>query len=95
MSSKDSDRISAAQQTLDSKCQPCSIIKILTTTALFDISQLLNTQLDKETLATCVGMIESGVNPEALAVRTDTRFVLSSSSNQRLLSKNCVAKQLH
>ncbi|KIJ65138.1 hypothetical protein HYDPIDRAFT_88759 [Hydnomerulius pinastri MD-312] len=52
MSSKDSDRISAAQQTLDT---------------LFDISQLLNTQLDKETLATCVGMIESGVNPEALA----------------------------
>lgn len=35
---------------------------------LHDISQLLNTQLDKETLATCVGMIESGVNPEALAV---------------------------
>jgi mitotic-spindle organizing protein 1 len=37
-------------------------------TALYEISQLLNTQLDKETLATCVGMIESGVNPEALAV---------------------------
>ena len=36
---------------------------------LHDISQLLNTKLDKETLATCVGMIESGVNPEALAVR--------------------------
>ncbi|KAI0954876.1 hypothetical protein AcW1_006641 [Taiwanofungus camphoratus] len=39
--------------------------------ALYEISQLLNTQLDKETLATCVGMIESGVNPEALAVRRD------------------------
>lgn len=36
--------------------------------ALYDISQLLNTQLDRETLATCVSMIESGVNPEALAV---------------------------
>ena len=35
---------------------------------LYDISQLLGTQLDKETLATCIGMIESGVNPEALAV---------------------------
>lgn len=35
---------------------------------LFDISQLLNTQLDRETLATCVNMIESGVHPEALAV---------------------------
>ncbi|KAG1735542.1 mitotic-spindle organizing gamma-tubulin ring associated-domain-containing protein [Suillus lakei] len=52
MSSKEADRISAAQQTLDT---------------LYEISQLLNTQLDKETLATCVGMIESGVNPEALA----------------------------
>ncbi|KAF9820589.1 hypothetical protein IEO21_01292 [Rhodonia placenta] len=52
MSSRESDRISSAQQTLD---------------ILHDISQLLNTQLDKETLATCVGMIESGVNPEALA----------------------------
>ncbi|EGN96512.1 hypothetical protein SERLA73DRAFT_140124 [Serpula lacrymans var. lacrymans S7.3] len=52
MSSRDSDRITSAQQTLD---------------ILYDISQLLNTQLDKETLATCVGMIENGVNPEALA----------------------------
>jgi len=45
-------RANSAQQTLD---------------ILYDISRLLNTQLDKETLATCVGMIESGVNPEALA----------------------------
>lgn len=36
---------------------------------LYEISQLLNTQLDKATLATCVGMVENGVNPEALAVR--------------------------
>ncbi|ETW79070.1 hypothetical protein HETIRDRAFT_324627 [Heterobasidion irregulare TC 32-1] len=49
---KESERISSAQQTLDT---------------LYEISQLLNTKLDKETLATCVGMIESGVNPEALA----------------------------
>ncbi|KAH8116304.1 mitotic-spindle organizing gamma-tubulin ring associated-domain-containing protein [Phellopilus nigrolimitatus] len=34
---------------------------------LYDISQLLNTQLDRETLAICVSMIESGVNPEALS----------------------------
>ncbi|KAI9507676.1 mitotic-spindle organizing gamma-tubulin ring associated-domain-containing protein [Russula earlei] len=46
------DRIASAQQTLD---------------VLYDMSQLLGTQLDKETLATCIGMIESGVNPEALA----------------------------
>lgn len=71
MSSKDSDRITAAQQTLDSMSQRIQPGGGLTTIALFDISQLLNTQLDKETLATCVGMIESGVNPEALAVRPD------------------------
>ncbi|KAF5362571.1 hypothetical protein D9756_002495 [Leucocoprinus leucothites] len=52
MSTREADRITSAQQTLD---------------ILHEISQLLNTQLDKETLATCVGMIESGVNPEALA----------------------------
>ncbi|TFK39987.1 mitotic-spindle organizing gamma-tubulin ring associated-domain-containing protein [Crucibulum laeve] len=52
MSTKEAERISSAQQTLD---------------ILFEMSQLLNTQLDKETLATCVGMIENGVNPEALA----------------------------
>ncbi|CAG7851578.1 SubName: Full=Uncharacterized protein {ECO:0000313/EMBL:CCA72679.1} [Serendipita indica DSM 11827] len=52
MSSRDMNRTSSAQETLD---------------VLHDISQLLNTQLDRETLATCVSMIESGVNPEALA----------------------------
>mmetsp|Transcript_13851 Transcript_13851/g.35685 ORF Transcript_13851/g.35685 Transcript_13851/m.35685 type:complete len:96 (+) Transcript_13851:37-324(+) len=34
---------------------------------LFDISQLLQTGLDRETLAVLVGLTESGVNPEALA----------------------------
>ena len=34
---------------------------------LFDISQLLNTGLDRETLTVLVGLTESGVNPEALA----------------------------
>ncbi|TFL05094.1 mitotic-spindle organizing gamma-tubulin ring associated-domain-containing protein [Pterulicium gracile] len=48
----ESDRIAAAQQTLD---------------ILYDMSQLLNTGLDEETLAIAVNMIESGVNPEALA----------------------------
>lgn len=70
MSSKEADRINAAQQTLDSallKSQMHHVV-IMWFTALYEISQLLNTQLDKETLATCVGMIESGVNPEALAV---------------------------
>lgn len=63
---------SAAQETLDSLqfihglCP--SIANPQTRPVLFDMSQLLNTQLDKETLANCVAMIESGVNPEALAV---------------------------
>lgn len=47
------ERDATAQQTMD---------------VLYEISQLLNTQLDKDTLATCVSMIESGVNPEALAM---------------------------
>ncbi|KAI0704273.1 mitotic-spindle organizing gamma-tubulin ring associated-domain-containing protein, partial [Cytidiella melzeri] len=55
---------------------------------LYDISQLLNTQLDKETLATCVSMIESGVNPEALAavvqeLRRENAAVSSRSPNGR------------
>ena len=75
MSSRvDEDRISSAQETLDSKilfsfCSVGGWVVDGFVVVLHDISQLLNTKLDKETLATCVGMIESGVNPEALAVR--------------------------
>ncbi|EJD43739.1 hypothetical protein AURDEDRAFT_66076 [Auricularia subglabra TFB-10046 SS5] len=50
--SRDTERLSSAQQTLD---------------ILYEMAQLLNTKLDKETLVTCVQMIESGANPEALA----------------------------
>ncbi len=32
-----------------------------------EISQLLNTGLDDETLRVCVQLLEAGVNPEALA----------------------------
>lgn len=35
---------------------------------LREISQILNTGLDSETLALCVRLCELGVNPEALAV---------------------------
>eukprot|EP00045_Choanoeca_perplexa_P023164 m.12518 g.12518 ORF g.12518 m.12518 type:complete len:75 (+) comp9966_c0_seq1:25-249(+) len=35
--------------------------------SLFELSQLLNTQLDKETLSICVSLLEAGINPEALA----------------------------
>ena len=34
---------------------------------LFDISQLLETGLDRDTLRVLVSLTESGVNPEALA----------------------------
>ncbi|CAH1257498.1 mitotic-spindle organizing protein 1-like [Branchiostoma floridae] len=34
---------------------------------LQEISRLLNTGLDSETLSICVRLIEQGVNPEALA----------------------------
>ncbi|CAH7688231.1 expressed protein [Phakopsora pachyrhizi] len=35
---------------------------------LFEISQLLGTGIDRQTLALCIGMIEEGTNPIALAV---------------------------
>jgi len=69
MSNRDSQKNSSAQQTLDSEqTYPLESPIPYFPPALHDISQLLNTQLDRETLATCVSMIESGVNPEALAV---------------------------
>ena len=36
--------------------------------ALMEISKLLNTGLDSESLSICVKLIEAGVNPEALAM---------------------------
>ncbi|GAB7350919.1 hypothetical protein MBLNU459_g1431t1 [Dothideomycetes sp. NU459] len=34
---------------------------------LHEISTLLNTQLDRQSLSYCVSLIENGVNPDALA----------------------------
>ncbi|MBW0464835.1 hypothetical protein O181_004550 [Austropuccinia psidii MF-1] len=34
---------------------------------LYEMSELLGTELDRQTLALCVGMIEEGTNPLALA----------------------------
>ncbi|KAI9307517.1 mitotic-spindle organizing protein 1 [Cunninghamella echinulata] len=34
---------------------------------LHEISTILNTKLDKDTLALCISLCEKGVNPEALA----------------------------
>lgn len=39
----------------------------ITFSALVEISKLLNTGLDPESLAICVKLCEAGVNPEALA----------------------------
>ncbi|KAL3842627.1 hypothetical protein ACJMK2_020620 [Sinanodonta woodiana] len=36
--------------------------------SLYEISKILNTGLDMETLATCVRLCENGVNPEALTL---------------------------
>ena len=57
-------------------CRPSAV--------LFDISQLLNTGLDRATLNVLVGMTESGVNPEALAavVRELRREAASLESSQ-------------
>jgi mitotic-spindle organizing protein 1 len=35
---------------------------------LHEISTLLNTGLDRDTLSICLNLCENGVNPEALAV---------------------------
>ena len=43
--------------------QSCYVLVV----ALLDISKLLNTGLDAESLSICVRLCESGVNPEALA----------------------------
>ncbi|KAG9248572.1 mitotic-spindle organizing gamma-tubulin ring associated-domain-containing protein [Calycina marina] len=32
-----------------------------------EISTLLNSELDRETLSVCISLIENGINPEALA----------------------------
>lgn len=40
---------------------------LLSLAALHEISTLLNTGLDKQTLAIVVSLCENGVNPEALA----------------------------
>ncbi|WWC61881.1 mitotic-spindle organizing protein 1 [Kwoniella dejecticola CBS 10117] len=48
----DEARLQNARETIDS---------------LHDLSQLLQTGLDKNTLSICVGMIEQGANPDTLA----------------------------
>ncbi|ORY33964.1 mitotic-spindle organizing gamma-tubulin ring associated-domain-containing protein [Naematelia encephala] len=51
-SASDEARLENARETIDT---------------LHDLSQLLQTGLDKQTLSICVGMIEAGANPDTLA----------------------------
>ncbi|RSH87342.1 hypothetical protein EHS25_003251 [Saitozyma podzolica] len=51
-STQDEARLQNARETIDS---------------LHDLSQLLETGLDKQVLSICVGMIEQGANPDTLA----------------------------
>ncbi|CAG8504932.1 3376_t:CDS:2 [Acaulospora morrowiae] len=51
-------KIQEARETMDVK-HLCKV--------LYEISTLLNTGLDRETLSLCLNLCENGVNPEALA----------------------------
>ena len=35
---------------------------------VYEMSKLLSCEIDKETLSVCISLLESGVNPEALAM---------------------------
>lgn len=54
---------------ISSYCSTCSkSYALMLCPVLYEMSTLLNTGLDRETLAICVSLLESGVNPEALAL---------------------------
>jgi mitotic-spindle organizing protein 1 len=58
----------ASSNSSSSHLQSSQILAAKETFSLLqDISQLLNTGLDSESLAICVKLCENGVNPEALA----------------------------
>ena len=54
-----------------------------------EISKLLNTGLSQETLATCVQLCESGVNPEPLAMVIQE--LKKESTTLKVMVKNCYA----
>ncbi|GAB0179725.1 mitotic-spindle organizing protein 1 [Grus japonensis] len=67
--------LNAVRETMDGPLQErCSSPLIsfvassgLTPAVLFEISRILNTGLDMETLSICVRLCEQGINPEALS----------------------------
>lgn len=66
-----SDRVAEAREAMKSKLGVryilLSVQKLSFSEAVKEISDLLNTGLDEETLKVCVQLLEAGVNPEALA----------------------------
>ena len=50
--------------------QPISNTPALARTVLHELSTLLNTGVDRESLSILVQLVDSGVNPEALAAGT-------------------------
>jgi mitotic-spindle organizing protein 1 len=61
---------------------------------LLELSKLLNTGLDAETLAICVRLCENGVKPEALAlVINQARQGVSKSTSSSSLATNFDAKR--
>lgn len=63
--------VEQAKQTLDGAASASRSLHALRLTCLnavlFEMSTILNTGLDRESLATLVTLCENGVNPEALA----------------------------
>uniref|UniRef100_A0AC11ELH2 Mitotic spindle organizing protein 1 n=1 Tax=Ovis aries TaxID=9940 RepID=A0AC11ELH2_SHEEP len=53
--------LNAVRETMDMK-QDCYLVLFL-----LEISRILNTGLDMETLSICVRLCEQGINPEALS----------------------------
>lgn len=75
--------IEESRETLESKF---SIILIVFT-VLYEMSQILNCNLTRESLSVLVAMIEKGSNPEALIrvvkeMRDENTRILNASSNQ-------------
>ncbi|KAK3626062.1 hypothetical protein LTR56_020075 [Elasticomyces elasticus] len=69
MPAADDSKRKAARETIVGLTQAISLnpANLLQQDILHEISTLLNTHLDRQSLSYCVSLIENGVNPEALA----------------------------
>ncbi len=78
MATESAATVQQAKETLDRECSASPSVQpyALSLTLLpppppravaFEVSRLLDTGLDKETLSILIALVESGVNPEALA----------------------------